>query len=524
MERALIYNGTITAEQFLFYEIRIASKYYLDGTSVEDAIEEIKKNNLFQYPTERLVARMVRSCYKRLDALDDEQLRQELSSAPAEIAKQINLYAMMRYNRIVWDFMVGVIGEKFRSQDFEFSRKDLNVFFSHLQEQNDDIAGWSESTVNKIKQVLTKILVEVEILDTFKSTRLNPLFLCEELEEGIRRNSISVNDSMDVLVDGNPTRSTVERNAILNTTPKASVAIQYNDLLNMKKDERRELVAGKDVIYIYHNSIDAIGDKAPTESKVFDACETAIQELSGILRIIVNELSGTNIFITADHGFLYTYKPLSESDKIDRKAFSGNVYELGRRYALTAPDTTADFLLPVNLERELDGTPIKGYAPQDTIRMKVQGGGENYVHGGISLQELVVPVIAFKNLRTSNKNYVEVKNAELKLLSESRKISNLIFSLEFHQRQPVGDKIQPCTYSIYMTDDEGVVISDRQTVIADKTSDNAADRVFRVRFNLKAGTYDKKKVYRLVIANEIDVEEIEFHIDIAFADDFGFDL
>ena len=180
MERSLIYNGTITAEQFLFYEIRIASKYYLDGTSVEDAIEEIKKNNLFQYPTERLVARMVRSCYK---------LRQELSSAPAEIAKQINLYAMMRYNRIVWDFMVDVVGEKFRSQDFEFSRKDLNVFFSHLQEQNDDIAGWSESTVNKIKQVLTKILVEVEILDTFKSTRLNPLFLCEELEEGIRRNN-----------------------------------------------------------------------------------------------------------------------------------------------------------------------------------------------------------------------------------------------------------------------------------------------------------------------------------------------
>ena len=66
MKRALMYNGTITAEQFLFYEIRIASKYYLDGTSVEDAIEKIKKNNLFQYPTERLVARMVRSCYKRL--------------------------------------------------------------------------------------------------------------------------------------------------------------------------------------------------------------------------------------------------------------------------------------------------------------------------------------------------------------------------------------------------------------------------------------------------------------------------
>ena len=80
------------------------------------------------------------------------------------------------------------------------------------------------------------------------------------------------------------------------------------------------------------------------------------------------------------------------------------------------------------------------------------------------------------------------------------------------------------TTGISTTHDEGVIISDRQTVIADKTSDNAADRVFRVRFNLKAGAYDKKKVYRLVIANDIDVEEIEFHIDIALADDFGFDL
>lgn len=336
--------------------------------------------------------------------------------------------------------------------------------------------------------------------------------------------SISVDGDMAVLVDGKQTRSTADRGVILNTATKNSVAVQYNDLLNMKKDERRTMAAGKEVIYIYHNAIDAIGDKAPTESKVFEACETAIQELSNILRIIVNELSGTNVFITADHGFLYTYHPLDESDKIDRKAFSGGVLELGRRYALTEPEATADFLLPIHLEHELDGAAIKGYAPQDTIRMKVQGGGENYVHGGISLQELVVPVIAFKNLRATNKNYVEVKNAELKLLSESRKISNLIFSLEFHQRQPVGDKVQPCTYSIYMTDDEGVAVSDRQAIIADKSSDNAADRIFRVRFNLKAGTYDKKKVYRLVIANDIEVEEIEFHIDIAFADDFGFDL
>lgn len=337
--------------------------------------------------------------------------------------------------------------------------------------------------------------------------------------------SISVNTEMDVFVDGLPTKSTNDRETVLNSTPRSSVAIQYKDLLAMKKDERREIENGKDIVYIYHNAIDAIGDKAPTESKVFEACETAIQELCNIIRIITGDMNGTTIYLTSDHGFLYTYKPLSESDKIDRKAFNGTVYELGRRYTLAAPDTTADYLIPITLEKEIDGVPMRGFAPQESIRMKVQGGGENYVHGGVSLQEMVVPVIAYKNMRTSYKKYVEVKNAELKLLSESRKVSNLIFSLDFHQRQATGEKIQPCTYSIYMTDDEGIVVSDRQTVIADKSSDNAADRVFRVRFNLKAKTYDKNKVYRLVIANNTDVpDEIEFHIDIALADDFGFDL
>ena len=201
------------------------------------------------------------------------------------------------------------------------------------------------------------------------------------------------------------------------------------------------------------------------------------------------------------------------------------MHEVGRRYALTEPDATADYLMPVQLEGEISGKAIKGYTPQDTTRIKISGGGENYVHGGVSLQEMVVPVISFKNLRTTSKKYVEVSNAELKLLSESRKVSNLLFSLDFFQRQPIGEKIQACVYSIYMTDDEGVMISDRQTIIADKTSSNASERVFRVRFNLKAGAYDKNKIYRLVIANETDVpEEVEFHIDIAFADDFGFDL
>ena len=184
-----LYGGSLTSEQFLFYEIRIASKFYTQGIAVDEAVARIKTDNLFQYPTERKISRMTRACYRRLDALNNQMLIQELSCAPKEIAKQINFYAIMRYNRLVWDFMIQVIGEKFRTQDFSFERKDLNTFFSRLQAQNDSVAGWSDSTISKIKSVLVRCLVETEYLDHFKSTTLNPVLLCEELEQGIRENN-----------------------------------------------------------------------------------------------------------------------------------------------------------------------------------------------------------------------------------------------------------------------------------------------------------------------------------------------
>jgi hypothetical protein len=183
------YNGCLTAEQFLFYEMRIVAKQYLSGRNIDEIIEYVKRDNLFQYPTERQVSRLARACYKRLVALGNERLAYEVANAPAEVAKQINLYAMMRCNRLVREFMEDLVGEKYRQQDFSYTKKDINIFFSRLQEQNDDVAAWSEQTITKLKQVLTKCLIETEMLDSAKDTSLNPIFISAELETGIRENN-----------------------------------------------------------------------------------------------------------------------------------------------------------------------------------------------------------------------------------------------------------------------------------------------------------------------------------------------
>lgn len=183
------YNGGLTREQFLFYEIRTAASLLTQGLSRKEILSTVLADNLFQFPTERMVSSILTTCFKRIDALDSETLVSELANAPADVAKQINLYAMMKYNRIVWDFMTTVIAEKYRTQEFEFSKKDLNLFFFRLQEQNDAIASWSDSTISKIKQVLTKTLVECEYLDSPKATKLNMISIAPELEDELRANN-----------------------------------------------------------------------------------------------------------------------------------------------------------------------------------------------------------------------------------------------------------------------------------------------------------------------------------------------
>lgn len=183
------YNGGLTREQFLLYEIRIVSQLVLQGYVKEETVKKIAEENLFQFPTERMISRIANVCFKRIEALQSEDLVYHLANDPVDVAKQINLYAMMKYNLLVWDFMTTVIGEKYRTQELDFSRKDLNVFFFRLQEQNDTVASWSDGTVNKIKQVLTKCLIECEYLDSNKSEHLNTISICPELEDAIRESN-----------------------------------------------------------------------------------------------------------------------------------------------------------------------------------------------------------------------------------------------------------------------------------------------------------------------------------------------
>lgn len=182
------YNGSVTREQFLFYEMRTTARLVSEGLSDDEVVARIAEENLFQYPTEKSVRKMARTCLQRLQAMDDASLVAAIATQPSDVAKQICLYAMMKQNRLVWDFMATVIGEKYRLSDTSFGKIDLNTYFLRLQEQDDKVATWSDMTVTRIKQVLTRVLVETEYLDNTRASRLNPVYLHPILENAIRSN------------------------------------------------------------------------------------------------------------------------------------------------------------------------------------------------------------------------------------------------------------------------------------------------------------------------------------------------
>lgn len=180
------YNASITREPFLYYEMRTAARLLNEGCSEEEAISRIVTGNLFQYPTERSIKRMAKACLRRLTGMNDMELVAAVATKPQDVSRQICLYAMMKEHRLISDFMLTVVGEKYRTQDMSFGRIDVNTFFLRLQEQDDAVATWSEQTIQKLGQVIVRILVDNEYLDSTKADHLNLVLISSTLENALR--------------------------------------------------------------------------------------------------------------------------------------------------------------------------------------------------------------------------------------------------------------------------------------------------------------------------------------------------
>jgi len=325
-----------------------------------------------------------------------------------------------------------------------------------------------------------------------------------------------------VFVDGVDSSGLDNRNKILQKSVDNSIAVDYQKLPK-NPIEFIETLRGYKLIYIYHDTIDATADKGSTEYNTFDVAEKTVAEIMDLIDKITKCPGKINVIVTADHGFTYQRSPLDESDKIAKE----NIIPIdkSRRYMLSKEDREIDSLIKVDMSYLLRDSGAYAYMPKAHIRFKVQGEGANYVHGGASLQEVTVPVVSFKNIRSTNKKSVKAEKVKIKLTNEIRKITNSIFILNFFQTERVNEKITPATFDVYMVGRDGDVISSIETIIADLTSERPEERMFRMKLTLKVMNYDRNGQYQLLVKDKetgVVVEEIPFTISLGIASDFDF--
>ena len=332
--------------------------------------------------------------------------------------------------------------------------------------------------------------------------------------------TIEYSSSYDVLVDGKACSSTEQREAILKEYKVNSKCVQFDSMKTMKQADLRSIFTGQDVVYIYHNQIDARGDKAASENEVFTACEEAIEEIYTLIKRIASQANTYHFIVTADHGFIYKRDKIQATDKIAGAASKSN--SVGQRYSISAEEIKADGVCHTTVSKVLGSVDERIVSfPLASDIFKVAGAGQNYVHGGCSPQEMLVPMIDVK----VDKGKKETSLAEIALVSLTSKITNLITTLDFVQTEPVSDIVKETSYRVYFISDNNEKISNENIVIADKKDKDTTKRMFRLRFNFKNKKYDKSQKYYLVAyddRNDIEVLRHEIIMDIAFADDFGF--
>ena len=311
-----------------------------------------------------------------------------------------------------------------------------------------------------------------------------------------------------VFADGEPTATTEQREAVLRAARPTARAMRASQYLEMSSAQRKTLLKDAGLVYLFHNKIDATGEKPVTEQDVFDACADTVEELCALARRICADAPAARVVITADHGFLFTRHELGECQRVGKAelpeadAISGKRHmvaqsaELDSWFGAENPD--AMLFIRMNMDA-LEGGEYVGLAPRQSVRIKRPGGTSRYVHGGVSLQEMCVPVVGFRKVNARSKEFEDTRFAAIRVLDETRRVTNSLFRVKLIQNEPAVGKTLPCEYELAFTDASGNEVSSVVKAHADKTSENSQDRVLEARFNLRSDlSFSAKDAYYLV--------------------------
>jgi len=323
----------------------------------------------------------------------------------------------------------------------------------------------------------------------------------------------------DVFVDGSSSKGLVNRNKILERYN--GKAFTYEDVVGWNKAAGRAEVKEYNILYIYHNRVDATGDKADSERDTFKAVEEAIKEIKGLIAKVFNNLNVSSVFVTADHGFLYQDSSPDDTNKtkLTEKPecmISKKRYLIGKNL----PENSDVWHGKISATANSD-CDTEFWVPRGANRFHFVSGAR-FVHGGTMPQEVIIPMIRIKSLRGDDAKAQEKKKVSVICQESLINMRNNIRTFKFIQADRVGGVFLPRTVKVGLYD-EGQLISNAVRLVFDSDSDLIDSRTKEVRLSLLGSSFNKDKDYHLMITDvdaDIEVNRYIVRINLAFDDDF----
>jgi uncharacterized protein (TIGR02687 family) len=334
--------------------------------------------------------------------------------------------------------------------------------------------------------------------------------------------TFTISGKGDPVLDGMVVTSG-NRGDVLRKAEPASKVIKADDLLEMTTKQGREFVKGTRVVYIYHDRIDAIGDKQATEEKTFEAVAQSVDELKRLIEYIHVCLNGTRIVLTADHGFIFQMGDLDVTDKSPWDS-SGCVMESKKRYVIGTDLTDQASAWKISLGSILgDACDVEVAVPKGFQRFHFAGGAK-FVHGGPLLPEVVVPVLKLRALKGKAAEGGKAAKVGVQVLDTNRKVSNNRQRFSFLQVEKVAGKTLPRTLRVGFYSKDAQLISDEPVLTFDSSSDQLQDRQRDVLITIRTGNYSKSEDYFLAMTDDetgAEYRKIPYRINLGIMDDFG---
>jgi hypothetical protein len=145
---------------------------------------------------------------------------------------------------------------------------------------------------------------------------------------------------------------------------------------------------------VYSGTIDKLGENLD-DDEAFSQVASHVDDVERTVQRL-KQAGYTRFVITSDHGFLYTDR-LSDDLKVESPDLAPIVK---RRFAAADSDTPlvdTDEFIEIDPDAlsdlGIDAPDLKLLFPRSVACFKAQGGNMRYFHGGISLQELLVPCL-----------------------------------------------------------------------------------------------------------------------------------